>query len=40
MNPLLDEPLRIIDGMAVPSSRPGIGLTWNQAMVRKYAQEV
>jgi mandelate racemase len=37
MNPLLDEPLQITDGMAVPSSRPGTGLGWNPTMVRKYA---
>lgn len=37
MNPLLVEPLRIVDGMAVPSSQPGLGLEWNREMVRKYA---
>ena len=30
MSPLLAEPLQIVDGMAVPSSRPGLGLEWNQ----------
>jgi mandelate racemase len=34
MNPLLVEPLHIVDGMAVPSDRPGLGLEWNQDMVR------
>jgi mandelate racemase len=38
MNPLLDEPLRIIDGMAVPSDRPGAGLDWNRDIIRKYAK--
>jgi mandelate racemase len=37
MNPLLEEPLQITDGLAMPSSRPGLGLTWIQAMVRQYA---
>jgi mandelate racemase len=37
MNPLLEEPLQIMDGMAIPSSRPGVGLAWNQTMVREYA---
>jgi mandelate racemase len=37
MNPLLAEPLRIVDGMAIPSSRPGVGLEWNQDIIRKYA---
>jgi mandelate racemase len=38
MNPLLEEPLRIIDGTAVPSDRPGAGLDWNQDIIRKYAE--
>ncbi|MNC94618.1 Mandelate racemase [compost metagenome] len=37
MNPLLAEPLHINDGMAIPSSRPGVGLEWNQDIIRKYA---
>ena len=37
MNPLLAEPLTIVDGMAVASDRPGLGLAWNDDMVRKYA---
>jgi mandelate racemase len=37
MNPLLAEPLAIVDGMAVASSRPGIGLRWNEEAVRRYA---
>jgi len=35
-NALLDEPLRIVDGSAVVSSRPGNGLAWNQDAVRRY----
>jgi mandelate racemase len=34
MNPLLAEPLKIVDGMAVPSERPGVGLEWNQDIIR------
>jgi mandelate racemase len=37
MNPLLAEPLKIVDGMAFPSSQPGVGLDWNQDIIRKYA---
>ena len=35
-NAILEEPLRIVDGSAVISSRPGNGLTWNEDAVRKY----
>ena len=34
MNPLLAEPLRIVDGMALPSTRPGVGLEWDVDVVR------
>lgn len=37
MNPLLVSPLTIVDGMAVPSDRPGVGLEWNREMVRRFA---
>jgi mandelate racemase len=37
MNPLLAQPLEIVDGMAVVSERPGLGLTWNDDNVRRYA---
>ncbi len=37
MNPLLAEPLAITGGMTVASERPGLGLTWNDDMVRRYA---
>jgi mandelate racemase len=36
MNPLLTEPLQIVNGMAIPSERPGVGLEWNAAVVRTY----
>lgn len=35
-NAILEEPLRIVDGAAAISSRPGNGLTWNQDAVRRY----
>jgi mandelate racemase len=34
---LVQEPLEIADGMAQPSGRPGIGLAWNEDVVRKLA---
>jgi mandelate racemase len=37
MNPLLVEPLKIVDGMARPSARPGVGLEWNRDIIRRYA---
>lgn len=37
MSPLLTEPLKIIDGMAIPPDRPGLGLDWDPEMVQKYA---
>src|SRR5262249_33780579 len=33
---LLQEPLRIVDGHAVPSDRPGNGLIWDDAAVARY----
>jgi mandelate racemase len=36
MSPLLAEPLRLVDGHAVAPDRPGLGLTWNDEMVRRY----
>lgn len=38
-NPLLAEPLRIADGMAVVPERPGNGLVWDKIAVRKYRME-
>jgi mandelate racemase len=38
MDPLLVEPLKIVDGMAVASDRPGGGLEWNRDIIRKYAK--
>jgi mandelate racemase len=38
MNPLLTSPLQIVDGAAVPSGEPGVGLAWNDEMVRRYAK--
>jgi mandelate racemase len=33
---LLQEPLQIADGMAVPSAHPGNGLTWNEDAVLRF----
>jgi mandelate racemase len=38
MNPLLVSPLKIVNGAAIPSTEPGVGLAWNDEMVRRYAQ--
>jgi mandelate racemase len=35
-NAILEEPLRIVDGSAVVSGRPGNGLAWNEDAVRRY----
>jgi mandelate racemase len=35
-NAFLTEPLRIMDGYAMPSERPGNGLEWNPALVKRY----
>jgi len=35
-NPILEEPLAVVDGMAVISNQPGNGLRWNEAAVAKY----
>jgi mandelate racemase len=34
--PILQEPLRIVDGYATPPDRPGSGLAWDSAGVAKY----
>lgn len=33
---LLQEPLRIADGLAIPSAKPGNGLAWNEDAVRRF----
>ena len=35
--PLLAEPIQIVDGTVTPSDRPGLGLAWDERIVRKYA---
>jgi mandelate racemase len=35
-DPILQEPLRIKDGFAIPANRPGNGLAWNEDAVAKY----
>jgi len=34
--PILAQPLRIVDGMAIPSECPGNGLAWNEEAVARY----
>jgi mandelate racemase len=34
--PILAEPLRIVDGMAIPPERPGCGLAWDEDAVARY----
>jgi mandelate racemase len=38
MNVLLASPLRVVDGSAIPSDDPGMGLEWNEEMVRRHVQ--
>jgi mandelate racemase len=33
---ILAEPLRIVEGSAVISERPGVGLVWNEEAVSRY----
>jgi mandelate racemase len=34
--PVLQEPLRIVDGKAIPIPGPGVGLRWNESAVAKF----
>jgi mandelate racemase len=36
-NPILAEPLRIVDGLAVIDDTPGSGIIWNEAAVARFA---
>jgi mandelate racemase len=38
-NPILDEPVRIVDGNAIAPDRPGNGLRWNEEAVERYRME-
>lgn len=38
-DPILEEPIRIIDGMAVPAPGPGNGLRWDRAALARYRLE-
>jgi mandelate racemase len=35
-NALLQEPLKITDGQAIVSERPGHGMVWNEAAIDRY----
>ena len=34
--PILADPLRVVDGMVMPSHRPGTGIQWNEEAVARY----
>jgi len=38
-SPILQEPLRIQDGHAIPSNAPGSGIAWNEEVVQRYLVE-
>ena len=38
-NAFLTEPLRIVEGYAMPSDRPGNGLEWDAGLVKRYAMQ-
>ena len=35
-NPILQSPLRIVDGIATPGEEPGTGVAWDEAAVERY----
>ena len=35
-DPIIAEPLRVVDGCAVPDERPGSGIEWNEEAVARY----
>jgi mandelate racemase len=35
--PILNHPVEIKNGMAMPLDAPGIGMTWNEEAVKRYA---
>ena len=35
-DPVLAEPLAVVDGAVTASNRPGVGIVWNEAAVRRY----
>ena len=38
-NPIIAQPLRVVDGCAVPDERPGSGIEWNEEAVARYLVE-
>ena len=38
-NPIIEQPLRIVDGCAVLDERPGSGVEWNEEAVARYLVE-
>ena len=39
LSPLLETPLKIVDGQAIPGLQPGVGLVWNREAIARYADE-
>jgi mandelate racemase len=35
-DPVIQEPLRIVDGMAIVQGRPGTGIVWNEQAIVRY----
>jgi len=35
---ILDEPLRVVDGAVTPSARPGAGIVWDEAKLRRLSE--
>ena len=35
---ILEEPMQVIDGAVTPSARPGLGITWDEAKVRRLSE--
>jgi mandelate racemase len=38
-NPIIEQPLRVVDGCAVLDERPGSGVEWNEAAVARFLVE-
>ncbi len=38
-NPVIETPLRVVDGCAVLDERPGSGVEWDEAAVKRYLVE-
>jgi mandelate racemase len=36
-NPIIAEPFQVVDGHAIVPDRPGNGIAWDEAAVKKYS---